>query len=312
MNELKQENDKVFRKVEKLGIYIKSTQEVFDELIKNNFTLANRDLFYINGKLEMKVIGLTIECNKIRIATINNNFVSTNTVNMSKFIEIELYTPKTWRSDIDGYINDLHTIDKGIYRHFKGQYYEVLDVAERTDKEEYMVYYKALYGNNKTYVRDLDEFISEVDKEKYPCATQKYRFERVRFEDVEKISDDYLKGIGVEKYPEDFYHIDDRFIPEYELTEKAKNISFKGIKGMYQDMLNSGIELTDEQKVLAEKVAEWFNNEDTNREMISGYARNNEHSLKPVIGDPNSGISTMKESIENHKNSESSDKSLYW
>ena len=63
-----------------------------------------------------------------------------------------------------------------IYRHFKGNLYEILAIAMHTETQEDMVVYKEVDGE-KTYVRPLDMFVSEVDREKYPDAIQNYRFE---------------------------------------------------------------------------------------------------------------------------------------
>ena len=65
----------------------------------------------------------------------------------------------------------------GIYKHFKGDYYILEDVATHSETKEKFIVYGALYGNNELYIRPYDMFLSEVDRVKYPDVEQKYRFE---------------------------------------------------------------------------------------------------------------------------------------
>ena len=63
-----------------------------------------------------------------------------------------------------------------LYKHFKGGIYRVTDIATHTETGESLV----IYMNTETrqvYARPFAMFVSKVDREKYPDATQEFRFE---------------------------------------------------------------------------------------------------------------------------------------
>ena len=66
----------------------------------------------------------------------------------------------------------------GIYKNFKGHSYKVIGIAK--DSEDLKE--KVVYQNTETgelWLRDEKEFLSLVDKEKYPNIEQIYRFELI-------------------------------------------------------------------------------------------------------------------------------------
>ena len=67
----------------------------------------------------------------------------------------------------------------GLYRHFKGNMYKVIGVANDSETLEKIVVYVRMKDESTLWTRPLTMFLSEVDKNKYPEVTQKYRFELV-------------------------------------------------------------------------------------------------------------------------------------
>ena len=78
-----------------------------------------------------------------------------------------------------------------VYRHFKGNYYFIQDVALDSETKERIVIYRPIYDRNDSqiWVRSEEMFLEEIDQTRKDNTTgQKYRFELV--EDLEK---DYTK-----------------------------------------------------------------------------------------------------------------------
>ena len=68
------------------------------------------------------------------------------------------------------------TIKPGLYRHYKGNEYQVIDVARHSETEEAFVVYRALYGERGMWIRPLEMFSETVEREGELIA----RFEYIR------------------------------------------------------------------------------------------------------------------------------------
>jgi len=64
----------------------------------------------------------------------------------------------------------------GIYKHFKGHIYKVIGIAKDSETLEEKVVYQNI-DTLELWIRDKQDFLSKVDKNKYPDVEQEYRFE---------------------------------------------------------------------------------------------------------------------------------------
>ncbi len=54
-------------------------------------------------------------------------------------------------------------LETGLYQHYKGNLYEVYMTAQHSETEEWMVVYKALYGEEGMWVRPYAMFVEKID-----------------------------------------------------------------------------------------------------------------------------------------------------
>lgn len=58
----------------------------------------------------------------------------------------------------------LVSMELGIYKHFKGNEYAVIAIAEHSETGEEFVVYEALYGEHKTYIRPRAMFEETIER----------------------------------------------------------------------------------------------------------------------------------------------------
>lgn len=110
-----------------------------------------------------------------------------------------------------------------IYRHFRGNFYQIVTVGKHADSLEEYVVYQALYGTFEVYIRSIQDFFVVLDKNQYQEAQQKYRFERVGKDELDLnknviVSDTKKEEVEVAKKEEENDEVE-RFIEESDNKE---------------------------------------------------------------------------------------------
>lgn len=99
-----------------------------------------------------------------------------------------------------------------IYKHFKGNCYRIITVAEHSETGEKLVVYQALYGEYGVYAKELSMFLNPVDKDKYPYVMQKRQYELLENDAIYPVSTEGT--IKVEKKCTDTF--DEKQFPQNE------------------------------------------------------------------------------------------------
>lgn len=152
------------------------------------------------------------------------------------------------------------------YRHFKGNIYKIIAIAKSADDLRDMVVYQGMYAPFTTYVRSLSEFTDGVDYDKYPEATDRYRFtlmpkealkhmEKAGRESVEHTEEKPMEHIEaktvdqvaenpvdpIEEKPviqsKDTIALMMDFLDERSFNQKAKILELLALRGDLNDML---------------------------------------------------------------------------
>jgi len=58
-------------------------------------------------------------------------------------------------------------VQTGIYEHYKGNRYKVIDIARHSETDELLVLYRPMYGEENLWVRPFSMFFEKVEVDSY-------------------------------------------------------------------------------------------------------------------------------------------------
>ena len=122
-----------------------------------------------------------------------------------------------------------------IYKHFKGNVYQIITIAEHSEDGEKLVIYQAMYGDFKVYARPLSMFMEKVDRQKYPEVKQEYRFEKVEKAVCASLQEPEM--IKTEQKPKEPQPVQDAELTEEELQLDPLLLDFLDAD-TYEEKLN--------------------------------------------------------------------------
>ena len=73
---------------------------------------------------------------------------------------------------------DINEVQLGKYRHFKGNLYELIEVAHHRESQEPVAVYRALYGDHGLWVRPLEMFLETIERD----GAEIQRFQHIKAE----------------------------------------------------------------------------------------------------------------------------------
>lgn len=98
---------------------------------------------------------------------------------MSILLEESVANEFKKRFKVGGYVKHFKRETINTYKSPLEYLYEILGVAISSEMDQVSVIYKSLYDVGRIWSRPVEEFIAEVDHDKYPGIKQKYRFESI-------------------------------------------------------------------------------------------------------------------------------------